>query len=364
MINNNTDQITTAQAAVIVSNFLLGTGVLTLPRVAAEAAGTPDVWLSVLIGGMIAIAAGIIMAVLSKSHPGLTVFQYNKSLLGKWIGGLISAAFIIYFFMLAGYQVRALTEVTSLFLLEGTPSWAIIIAFMWVSLYLMTGGLNPIARLFEIILPLTIVIYLFVMFMGFSIFELDNLRPVLGQGFMPVLAGVKPTALSFIGVEIILILTAFMKQPAKSVKAVVYGTAITVILYLITVIMVIGALSVDGVLTRTWPTLDLVRSFELPGLIFERFESLLLVIWIMQIYSSYTISYYAASLGLSQLLNINLTSCLFALLPVVYIISNIPKNLDVLFAFGDLLGNTAIYLVGCIPFALLLLTKWKKGSRG
>ncbi|MGR5954047.1 GerAB/ArcD/ProY family transporter [Bacillus paranthracis] len=36
-------------------------------------------------------------------------------------------------------------------------------------------------------------------------------------------------------------------------------------------------------------------------MIFERFESLLLVIWIMQIFATYTISYYAAALGLAQL---------------------------------------------------------------
>ena len=59
--------------------------------------------------------------------------------------------------------------------------------------------------------------------------------------------------------------------------------------------MVIGALSIDGVVTRTWPTIDLMRSFEISGLIFERFESLLLVIWIMQIFATYTISYYAAA---------------------------------------------------------------------
>ena len=37
--------------------------------------------------------------------------------------------------------------------------------------------------------------------------------------------------------------------------------------------MVIGALSIDGVVMSTWPTLELMRSFEIPGLIFERFES-------------------------------------------------------------------------------------------
>ena len=98
-----------------------------------------------------------------------------------------------------------------------------------------------------------------------------------------------------------LILLVFMEQRKKAVKAILVGISIPLVFYVITVVMVIGALSIDGVVTRTWPTIDLMRSFEISGLIFERFESLLLVIWIMQIFATYTISYYAAALGLAQL---------------------------------------------------------------
>lgn len=357
------DRISSLQAAVIVSNFMLGSGVLTLPRAAAEKVGTPDVWITVIIGGGIAIAAGVIMASLSKIYPDQTFYQYNQLLIGRWMGGLVSLMLIVYFFTTAAYQVRALSEVTGLFLLEGTPSWAIIMAFMWVGQYLLTGGINPIARLFELILPITIVIYLLVMVMGLRIFDLNNLRPVLGQGIMPMLAGVKSTALSFTGLEIILILTAFMKDPNKSVKAVIYGAAIPMFLYFITVIMVIGSLSVDGVVLRTWPTLDFIRSYELSGLIFERFESLFLVIWIMQIYSTYTIAYYAAALGLSLLFKWELKKCLYALLPVVFIITTIPKNVSDLFRLGDFIGNSSLYLFGLVPIVLLLIAKWKRGRQ-
>ena len=48
-----------------------------------------------------------------------------------------------------------------------------------------------------------------------------------------------------------------MKEPNKAVKAVLVGISIPLIFYVITVVMVIGALSIDGVVTRTWPTLDL-----------------------------------------------------------------------------------------------------------
>ena len=167
--------------------------------------------------------------------------------------------------------------------------------FMWIGLYLIMSGINSIARMFEIIFPIT-VLFLIISFMSIGIFEIDNLRPVLGLGIKPVLDGIKTTSLAYTGPEIMLILLVFMEQRNKAVKAILVGISIPLIFYVITVVMVIGALSIDGVVTRTWPTIDLMRSFEISGLIFERFESLLLVIWIMQIFATYTISYYAAAL--------------------------------------------------------------------
>ncbi len=92
-------------------------------------------------------------------------------------------------------------------------------------------------------------------------------------------------------------------------------------------------------------------------------NSLLLVIWIMQIYSTYTIAFYAASLGLSQIFNINMNKCLYLLIPIVFIISTLPQNITVLFAFGDLLGNIAIYLFVSIPVPIIAYEMEEKEQR-
>lgn len=247
-------------------------------------------------------------------------------------------------------------------MLEGTPLWAIIMPFMWIGLYLIAGGINPIARLFELILPITVVIFLLVISMSFGIFEIDNLRPVLGSGIMPVLKGVKSTVLAYLGIEIMLILVAFMSKPNQAVKVVLAGTAISIGFYLITVVMVIGALSVTGVVSKTWPSIDLIRSFEITGLIFERFESFLLTIWIMQIFTTFTISYYAAALGMAQLFKKKITPFIFGLLPVIYIIGMSPQNINDLFRLGDLVGYAALFLFGVMPLPMLLISKWRGGK--
>ena len=88
--------------------------------------------------------------------------------------------------------------------------------------------------------------------MSIGIFEIDNLRPVLGLGIKPVLDGIKTTSLAYTYPEIMLILLVFMEQRKKAVKAILVGISIPLIFYVITVVMVIGALSIDGVVTRTY----------------------------------------------------------------------------------------------------------------
>ncbi|WP_209122704.1 spore germination protein [Alkalihalobacillus sp. BA299] len=362
MITRPKDQITTSQAVVVIINTIVAVGILTLPRATVEEVKTPDAWIAVILGGLISMIAGVIIVKLSQQFPDKTFYQYSQQLVGKWAGWLLSLLIIVYFFTLSAFEVRALAEVTELYLLDDTPIWAITMPFMWVGLYLIIGGINPIARLFEIIFPITIIIFLLVTFMSFGIFEIDNLRPVLGLGVMPVLKGIKTTALAYTAAEIMLILVAFMEQPNKAVKVVLVGIGIPVLFYVITVVMVIGALSVDGVAKRTWPTFDLIRSFEITGLIFERFESLLLVIWIMQIFATFTITYYAAALGLSQLFQKNIQPFMYGLLPVIYILAMIPKNTNDLFALGDMIGNAALFLFGALPLFLLVVSRLKEGK--
>ncbi|MGN9865210.1 spore germination protein [Bacillus swezeyi] len=360
MVISQQDKITFSQTVIIVTNFLLGTGILTLPRTSVQAVKTPDVWLSVIFGGLVAILAGFIMVKLSREYPGKNFYQYSRDIIGKWTGGVISLLFICYFLATSGFQVRSVTEVIQFFLLEETPLWATAMIFLWCGIYLLVGGINPVARLFEIIFPITVLIFLLVVFMSAGIFEADNLRPVLGKGIMPVMQGIKTTALAYTGIEVIMIIIPFMKQPEKAFKAALIGTTFPIIFYVITAIIVIGALSIDGVSTRTWPTIDLIRSFEITGFVLERFESFLLVIWIMQLFCNFTISFYVSAFGLSQLFKINIQPILYILLPVIYLIAMTPKNINHLFQLGDLIGNSAIYLFGLIPLVLLLSSKVRR----
>ncbi|PFH83111.1 GerAB/ArcD/ProY family transporter [Bacillus sp. AFS088145] len=361
MVSKPIDQISTNQTVMLIVNFIFGAGVLILPRSVTDKVKTPDGWISVIISGLIITLLAFLLVMLCKQYPNETYFQFIQKIIGKWLGISLSIIIIIYYICLSALEVRVMAETTRLFLLQGTPTWAILIPFLWIGLYLVLGGINPMARILEIIFPITVLFFLLVIFLGIGIIEIDNLRPVLGNGIKPVLNGLKTTSLSFSGFEVILFIFVFMKDKTKISKTILFGIGIPYVFYTITVVAVVGAFSVDGVLLQTWPVLTYIRSYDIQGLIVERFDSLLLVIWIMQIFATFIIAYYICSLGMAQIFNKkSLNPFLFGTLPLIYIIAMIPKDINQTLKMADTIGNSVFYLFGIVPLLLLLISIVRK----
>ena len=349
------DKITATQATVFLNNTLLGAGILTLPRSVSQSVKTPDSWLSVLLGGAIVMLVVLVMVKISQQFPGKTVFQYAGLITGRVIGGMLCLLLIIYFIIIAGFEIRSLAEVTLFFLLEGTPIWAVILPFIWAGTYLVYGGINAIARVFQIVFPISIMILLISYTLSFRLFDINHLRPLLGQGLIPVFRGLKSTILVFTGCEVTMTLVAFMQNPKQAVKAMIAGIAIPLGLYFLTVVMVIGGISIDSAATSTWPTIDLMRSFEIPGFIFERMEFPLMVIWLMQMFCNFSSFFFQASLGISQIFRLKVHPIIYALVPVIFISAMLPKTITQLFTLGDAIGKMGVVLFLLVPVMLSVI---------
>ncbi|MFC7442515.1 GerAB/ArcD/ProY family transporter [Laceyella putida] len=355
LITRPQDRINTIQAAVAITSFILGLGILSLPRGVTEKAGTADGWISTLLGGGIAMIIGIMIAKLCQRFPGKTFYQFSQEITGKWLGGLFNLIMVIYFTLIAGLEARGMSEVTKLFLLPRTPREVTILTFMFVGIYLITAGINSIVRLFALLLPITVIIFFVLLALSFDVFEFNNLRPVMGLGISPVLKGLSVTSLSYIGFEIMLLLAAYMKEPNKAVQAILVGTLTPTLIYTFIVAIVVGSFGVDDVTTYSWPTVTLFRSFEVTGIVFERYETFLLAIWIMELFTTFVGAHYFAALGLAQLFKKQDQLFKYALLPVIYIIAMTPKNLNDLFKLGDWIGYLQLFLVIVIVPVLMFV---------
>uniref|UniRef100_UPI0026A19ACB GerAB/ArcD/ProY family transporter n=1 Tax=Paenibacillus sp. FSL R5-0766 TaxID=2921658 RepID=UPI0026A19ACB len=176
-MKQSTTNINTSEVIIVVINSILGAGILTLPRTISKAVGTPDVWIAVILSGLIVTTISILLVTLCRRFPGKTVFEFIPEITGQWIAYLLGLLIIVYFVVLCSFEVRVMAEITSMYILERTPTWVTIMVSLWIGIYMLTGGSK--------------------------MFELNNLRPLLGAGFMPVLKGLKPSCLSYSGYEVL-----------------------------------------------------------------------------------------------------------------------------------------------------------------
>lgn len=355
MFTRSDDKITTTQASIFLTNSVLGAGILTLPRGVVEIVKTPDVWLSVLLGGLVVLGVIFVMVKLSQQFPGLTIYQYARLIVGKIPGGALCSILILYYLVIAGFEARVLAEIMLFFLLEGTPSWAIVIPFIWVTTYLVFGGINAIARVFQIIFPISVFVLIIAYGFSLHLFEINNLRPLLSEGLVPVVKGLKSTILIYSGCEVIMTLVGHMECPKDAMKAMSVGIGIPLLIYLSTVIVVVGGMSVDAVMRSTWPTIDLMRTFEITGLFFERFEFPFLVIWIMQMFCNFSSFYFNASLGISQIFKISRTWTILGLIPIIFIFTMLPKRINDVFNLGNDIGYAGIIIFFLVPCLLSIV---------
>jgi spore germination protein len=352
------------QAVVILTSTNIGVGSLIMPRTAADTIGTPDAWIAVILGGLLVMLTCLVITNLNNRFPGQTFYQYSHKIVGRWLGSFFNLCLVAYLIMFAAFELRVVGEVTQFYLLDGTPESFIIMTMIWVGVYLVVDGINPLARVFMLLFPITLFIFLLVLCLSLKVFEIDNLRPVLGSGILPVLKGIPSTFLSYSGFELMLIWLAFLKPPQKAGKIALLGTLISMILYFITTVVVIGGLSVDETKTLLWPTIEVIRDYEVMGLIFERFETFLLAVWIMQIFTTFAVCFYLASLGLAQLFRKKLNSCSFFLLPIIFISAMYSKDINGVFKLGDMIGYMAFIFGGALPIILLDITLLRRKKYG
>ncbi|MDR6227340.1 GerAB/ArcD/ProY family transporter [Desmospora profundinema] len=262
-------QLSFSQFVFLIYKTQIGIGVTTLPRDVGEKAGA-DAWISVLISCLVSIAAGIVIVKIMERHPQDTLYDLLPKIFGKWIGKGMVFIWVILFFFKAGAVFFVILYIIQTWVLPFTPAYLIAGLFLIPTVMTVRLGMKGIGRFADFI-------YLFSIWMGpFLVLALQehvewlNLLPVLREGWLPVLEGVRPTLLSFLGFEVVFILYPFLKHKKEAVKGVVVANVLTLFIYLQVVVFSFVRFSPEEIHSFFWPTFVLLKPIRLPFL--ERLE--------------------------------------------------------------------------------------------
>ncbi|CAG7595505.1 Spore germination protein YndE [Paenibacillus solanacearum] len=346
-----------------VPSWVIAVGLLTIPYTVASTVHSSDGWMSIVIGGLGATAFCLINILLGYRFPGRSFLEYASALISRPAASLICMAMAVNFVLWVSYETRAMAEIATMYLFFRTPSEIIALVFILVVIYAVAGQREGIFRLHLMFMPIIITIALIVIAMSIRSIRVDQLLPFWTSSWKEILEGAKVSSFSFVGFEFLLFYIPLMKKPKKPVRLAVIGMGIPVTLYVIFFFATIGVLGLEVTSSVPFPSIELAKYNEIQvlGMIFERFESVFFVVWVMAIFGTAMIGFDVAVLGLQSVFpRVRKRHWLYMLAPFVYIGAFVPKGQNELNSLGVILSYAGV-VTGCvIPSTLLVVAILRK----
>jgi len=349
------DEIGTIEVGFGVCNMIIGFGVLTLPRTLAGMTRSSDGWMSIVLGGAIALGVGGVVAMLMTRFPKKGFREMTAAVANKGIANAATLIFALYTFMFVAYETRGLANISKLYLFDRTPEEVICLFFLLVVVYGVAGPSVSLLRLNLLFLPAVLLILLVVLVMNIAFFNIHNLKPLFVTDWKEVALASKGTVFSFLGFEIFLFYNAWVNQPGKAKKAMVSGLAIPLVTYLLVFFYVLGIFGPAVTQNTLYPTAELAKQVEIPGGFFERFESIFFTIWVMSLFNTAVMAYDVTLIALQAVFaKGRRMRWILILTPLVYLIAMQPRSVTEIDTFGEWISYAGLAVGWGFPVVLLL----------
>jgi spore germination protein KB len=283
----------------MVSGVLIAGPLVSLPKSLAEVAKM-DAWFSQLLPVLYAILVAYVFAQLIKAFPGKNLFDIFYLLAGKWIGGLINIAVLIYLWMLLVRDTKGITNFVHLTLLPKTPMEIILLLFLLVLLYYGKTSVEVAARVNEMYFPIFFLMTLTLYFTLANEYSLERLEPILGSS----LEGIFYSNLMGIGsFGDVFLFGAFLHTVTNSrLLHASMRHGILIAGFIITMVLIIQLGVMGHIITSrlNFPLYVLVEQIHLTDFL-DRVEVLLFSVWFPAFAIKVIVTYLAFVLGISSL---------------------------------------------------------------
>ncbi|MBO1515443.1 GerAB/ArcD/ProY family transporter [Metabacillus bambusae] len=309
------------QFTILVFLFTTGSSLILVPSMLAAKA-KQDAWLA----GIFALAVGLLLVwlyqTLGSLFPEMTLVEYIEKILGKWIGKAISLLFFTYPFVLGAFVLRNIGDFMTTQIMPETPIEAIHFVYLTIVMMGTRYGLETLARAGEILFPLFIVLFLFLVIFISPQIELEKIQPILEEGMKPVLQ----SAFLFIGFPflelcIFLMIFPYVNHPKKAGKAFFMGTLMGGIVLIVLTALAILVEGADQTSRYLNPSYILAQKINIGNFV-QRIEAIVAIMWFISIFFKLTICFYVSNLSLAQILKLkDYRVLVFPLGMIIYVLS-------------------------------------------
>jgi amino acid transporter len=248
-------QLTVRGATVLGVGSMIGAGIFALLGEAGAVAGAA-VWISFLIGGVVAGLLGYVCVKLGTRYPssgGLVTYLAEGFGMGRLVGvaswlGYIAAIVIVTAMVAVSFGSYA----TSLFVgTDAAAGWhhLFITALLIVMLAINMLGVSFVARAQSVLVAGVLAVFAVFIVVTIKDINLDHLAFSGYPSFSKILASVALTFFAYLGFNVITFAAGDMRDPAHDMPRAMYGAlGITSVTYVLIAIGVFGTLTVAQVI--------------------------------------------------------------------------------------------------------------------
>ncbi len=292
--------ISDKQGITMMAMFIMGSTLI----LGAGGEAKQDVWIAILLAIAFAIPALFVYSRLLSLYPGKDLFDILEIIFGKIISKFIQILFIWYAFHLGALVIRNFTEFIRIVAMPETPPFITNIFLGIVCILAIKDGIEVLGRVTTFILPILITIILFVVLLSTSDIQLSNLKPVLYDGFKPVLKGAFST-FSFPLAETVVFTMVYssLKSKGSSYKVYYLGLLIGSLLMVIVSVRNLLVLGPETASILYFPSYSAVSVVNI-GEILQRIEVTVAVVFLFAGFTKVSICMYAATNGIVKTFNL------------------------------------------------------------
>jgi spore germination protein len=353
-------QVTTIQAAIVISSTIVGVGVLPLPLFAVRAADT-GAPLVTLLAMLIASIGLWLITKLGMRFPDKSIVQYSEIILGKWPAWIGSIIIILFFAILTSLAAREFGEVVITSVLKKTPLEVTVIVMLLLATITARNDTTTFAYVHHLYLPVILGPAILIMVLSLKNANIINLQPIWGNEHSGMISGVLTIAALFQPFFIHTLIIPVMRRPEKAMRAAFWGMFIAGGLYISLVIAAVGVFGPEETKLLLWPTLELAKTTTLPGNILERLDAAFLAVWVTAVFTTLFSSYYFTIHSISKLFRLRDHKMLtFFVLPYLFIVAMMPKNILHMYQIIETVGKLGLFITILYPFILLIVATFRK----
>ncbi|WBW99521.1 GerAB/ArcD/ProY family transporter [Oceanirhabdus sp. W0125-5] len=231
-----------------------------------------DIWIATILAILIGFITVFIYIRLHYCFPDNDLFDIIEICFGKVIGKVLIFLFIYYTFVNSFDLLRGFCNLIFTISLSNTPFILVVIVTSLICIYVVLKGIIVLSSWANFFFPLIVGLIAVITVLSTPNMDLDNLLPVLSDGFTPVFKGIY-VLISYPLGQLILFPMVFPKFENKESPLIIYSIGFFIagaLIFLINVtnILVIGVVGAKSAYYATYSsvlrlTVPILRSFQI-----------------------------------------------------------------------------------------------------